>query len=1090
MYRLIPAKTAAEAQALYELGCLADSKHNSTQAAIYYARSALGGHRISQYNMGIVKENGDGLTKDPSQALIWYDLAATNGFVEAQWRLVAIYTNGLLDQPINNALALHWAQTAANNGHVEAQWLLATIYTNGDLGQPINNTLALNWTKKAAEREHAQAQNILGTAYLYGIGLPEDGKLAVEWFTRAAKQKSSAAFFNLGVVYLHGAKGIPANIKSAAAWFEKAIEHKHPQSYAPLAHIYTEPLGDFKHDIPYGIKLLRQGVALNDARAQANLGVKYEHGIGVDRDYKTAFDLYQKSATQRDAPGQTNLGTMYATGRGTPVDYSLARHWYELAADQGDVKAASFLGEMYYRGTGVAQDDATAVKWLEKAAAKSDIFAMSTMGVMHIMGTEGLTVDKTTGVALLHQAAEAPEQDGSLFAWNNIATYYQDGVYTERNYPLAIKWHHKAAMKGCSGSQCDLALMYKMGLGVTQDDATAIYWWRQAAELGNQRARYNLGVMHYKAKNLTDAITELTKAATGGHLLAQEFLGSLYLEGEEGLVPDPRQALEWLKKAHAQGSRDARILLAQCYLHGKGGVERNLELGKAYLSECYSGLIAITADQASKAHAEDEKIAEPVVNVTPSSPPVIAAKKKAARVAAAPAFSPVVSHTRIAAAAVDDKGERFDETIDKLLIDLGQLRTRILHIAPFNNKAIIKKYLSKTEKTIENLNVLDLHLPARTLTARVNQFKKTYAQLDLEITEKEVLAVPAKRSASPSDADKKTKEPTKLPSHPPMSIPKKPYSYATPDKSEIMRQKLEALLGMLDTVHVSCTPPKVYSDVVKFYAVIAVIGETYNALVNFQDDAKYGHLYEGEKTWLARCNAFGDPGLVQEDLVKILAMPASLQAHLSALISHKGPTEIIKTPTALDKLLIQPQAEDLKTDKTRLKASLDHSKAAITELKASSTDLSDPINALAFAGACMRFDKAAVKLMAIDYGLYRTHYRSLHQIVAPIGRELRHFSFKHYHPSVFINQVRDQYADIESRFRKKPALSTEHFPLLPKPSSSVAAAGTGVLLTAVGFSSANTKKTASISATAASPAAAKKSPASPGAPPAVAAAAP
>ena len=58
----------------------------------------------------------------------------------------------------------------------------------------------------------------------------------------------------------------------------------------------------------------------------------------------------------------------------------------------------------------------------------------------------------------------------------------------------------KAADQGFADAQVNLARMYGTGLGVTQDDATAVSWIRKAADQGHTQAqgllgaRYGLGI--------------------------------------------------------------------------------------------------------------------------------------------------------------------------------------------------------------------------------------------------------------------------------------------------------------------------------------------------------------------------------------------------------------------------------------------------------------------------------------------------------------------------------------------------------------------------------------------------------------------
>ena len=106
--------------------------------------------------------------------------------------------------------------------------------------------------------------------------------------------------------------------------------------------------------------------------AQLNLGLMYEHGHGVARDYSKAARWYHKAAENGLARAQARLGLMYNYGRGVRKDYAAAVNWYRKAADQGYAKAQSSLGGSYANGLGVGQDYVQAHMWLSLAAAQGN----------------------------------------------------------------------------------------------------------------------------------------------------------------------------------------------------------------------------------------------------------------------------------------------------------------------------------------------------------------------------------------------------------------------------------------------------------------------------------------------------------------------------------------------------------------------------------------------------------------------------------------------------------------------------------------------------------------------------------------------
>jgi TPR repeat protein len=76
-----------------------------------------------------------------------------------------------------------------------------------------------------------------------------------------------------------------------------------------------------------------------DARAQSNLAIMYEAGIGVSKDYFEAFKLWRLVAEQGDRMGQWKFGIMYEQGRGVITDFTAALMWYEISAMDGNVAA-------------------------------------------------------------------------------------------------------------------------------------------------------------------------------------------------------------------------------------------------------------------------------------------------------------------------------------------------------------------------------------------------------------------------------------------------------------------------------------------------------------------------------------------------------------------------------------------------------------------------------------------------------------------------------------------------------------------------------------------------------------------------------
>ena len=81
------------------------------------------------------------------------------------------------------------------------------------------------------------------------------------------------------------------------------------------------------------------------AKADAMLGFRYEHGLGVPQSFEIAADLYLRAAEQGDPTGQYFLGLLYGKGLGVWQDGILAYKWLNLAA----ARAPARYREQYLR---------------------------------------------------------------------------------------------------------------------------------------------------------------------------------------------------------------------------------------------------------------------------------------------------------------------------------------------------------------------------------------------------------------------------------------------------------------------------------------------------------------------------------------------------------------------------------------------------------------------------------------------------------------------------------------------------------------------------------------------------------------------
>ena len=144
------------------------------------------GDAVSQFNLGLMYDTGEGVTQDYQEAVRWYRLAAAQGYANAQFNLAVMYTNGYgVAQDYQEAIRLY--QALADQGEADAQTMLGIMYAKGQ-GVTQDYQEAVRWYRLAAQQGNSLALEGLGWLYCEGQGVPQDYVKAYMWFTLLAEK--------------------------------------------------------------------------------------------------------------------------------------------------------------------------------------------------------------------------------------------------------------------------------------------------------------------------------------------------------------------------------------------------------------------------------------------------------------------------------------------------------------------------------------------------------------------------------------------------------------------------------------------------------------------------------------------------------------------------------------------------------------------------------------------------------------------------------------------------------------------------------------------------------------------------------------
>jgi len=180
-----------------------------------YLIAATQGDAQSQYELGVIYDEGKRVPEDDLTAVKWYRRSADQGYAAAQYNLGVMYANGF-GVTADDVIAVEWYLASAEQGNANAQSNLGIMYSSGR-GVPTDNAAAVNWYQLAADQGNARGQYNLGVMHERGAGVIEDDVQAANFYRRASKQGHAKSQYNLAVMYAKG-EGVQESLIHAYLW--------------------------------------------------------------------------------------------------------------------------------------------------------------------------------------------------------------------------------------------------------------------------------------------------------------------------------------------------------------------------------------------------------------------------------------------------------------------------------------------------------------------------------------------------------------------------------------------------------------------------------------------------------------------------------------------------------------------------------------------------------------------------------------------------------------------------------------------------------------------------------------------------------
>ncbi len=171
--------------------------------------------------------------------------------------------------------------------------------------------------------------------------------------------------------------------------------------------------------------------------------------IKADKELPDPVKKVEALAFKGDAAAQHDLAAIYTAGHGgVSVDYSRALKWFTEAAHNGSINAQYNLGVLYQQGLGVQKDTAKAIEMYRIAASNNHPEALYNLAIAYVEGV-GVEYNPQIASVYLEQAAGG----GIIEAAYNLGLLNDNGLLGESQPDEAVFWYKIAADKGNNAAQ-------------------------------------------------------------------------------------------------------------------------------------------------------------------------------------------------------------------------------------------------------------------------------------------------------------------------------------------------------------------------------------------------------------------------------------------------------------------------------------------------------------------------------------------------------------------------------------------------------------------------------------------------------------
>lgn len=489
----------------------------------------------------------------------------------------------------------------SDSGNYNATAEIADMHLNGN-GAQYDPERAIKLHVLAAEHKVIKSINALGNIYLLGLGTSVDKARAVKYFDSAASLGDCNTALTLAEWYSSG-KYVAKDSKKAFSYYLLAAK-KSPEAMFATAECYTNGIGVKRDPIKayaYYFKSAKFGYNPAVLKAAECL----IEGRGVSQNTEKAKELLTKITMSGNPKADILQARIYEKAGNYPVAFKLYHHAQEL----GDLTAKLKTADYYFNGFGVLKNTKRAAGIYKSLALCGNLEAGKKYALCCMLATSGAE-DLNVAYSYLK---DVTSKTNDAEAWLYLGSLYNNKAFSNFNTLKAEDSYLTALKLGNKRAAYKLGKMHFYGEARHNSFRRSYEYFKLSASVDCLGAYHYIALQSYYGigipQDLCEAFKMAYRAVNSGYEKSENLLGLCYYRGD-GVTANDQKAYKLFVSASRANNPAAQNNTAICCLLGKGiaqDVPRAIKLLSnnendkicAYtLGQCYEYGMGVTKNMA------------------------------------------------------------------------------------------------------------------------------------------------------------------------------------------------------------------------------------------------------------------------------------------------------------------------------------------------------------------------------------------------------------------------------------------------------------------------------------------------------------